>query len=255
MIEHTLVDDRISSYLAIIEDVPPGYRSIFRGQGDSTWGLTPSLYRIHSTQIGGSSVDEQYNLLESMLIEQFFREGRPYLPHQERNYANDRVICQHFGVPTRLLDWTEDPLVALFFAVEDWSSSWDAAVFAISPDANALPTPRQVIHPSHQVIQFAPVALDQRVPAQRSRFTFHPYGPEDRPFVPLDERTNIGSEVANPNGKGGSVRGFGKIVVPQGLRRGLARSLLEMGIDRRNLFPGLDGVGRSVADRKLIGLL
>jgi hypothetical protein len=59
--------------------------------------------------------------------------------------------------------------------------------------------------------------------------------------------------IGNPNGEGGSSRGFAKIIIPQSLKRLLFERLLDVGIDRRNLFPGLDGVGADTAARAKCG--
>ena len=42
-------------------------------------------------------------------------------------------LMQHYGVPTRLLDWTENPLIAIYFAVEGHKADRDAAVWALDP--------------------------------------------------------------------------------------------------------------------------
>jgi hypothetical protein len=154
-------------------------------------------------------------------------------------------------VPTRLLDWTRDPLVALFFAVEQHQAEAksDAALFMIAPDAEYRPEDVRSLGP-HKVIAMRPPAIDRRIPAQKSVFTFHQYGSENEPFVPLDERPEIGGVYVT-----GSVsqRGFAKIIIPSRIAGHLRHTLLGMGIDRRNLFPGLDGVGMDIGARAQTG--
>jgi hypothetical protein len=187
-----------------------------------------------------------------MFLDRFFREGLPYLPRLERGYSNDRILAQHFGVPTRLLDWSHDPFVALFFAVQDWQRDCDAAIFMVLPDAHHRPEDVRSLGP-HKVISITPPAIDRRIPAQKSVFTFHPYGDPHGPFVPLDMRDEIGNQITTKNNE--LTRGFAKIVIPKRLKRHLFHNLLQAGIDRRNLFPGLDGVGVDIAARMQIGML
>jgi hypothetical protein len=69
----------------------------------------------------------------------------------------------------------------------------------------------------------------------------------------LDERTDIGNIIAvGPTGNE-RVRGFAKIIIHSGVKRWLYQTLLALGIDRRNLFPGLDGVGTDIATRARVG--
>lgn len=140
-----------------------------------------------SAQIIHHLKKESYDTFEVQALKRFFNEGLPYLPPLPRSYSNDRILAQHFGVPTRLLDWSRDPLVATFFAVEDWQTDADAAIYMLHPNACHLPEEVRSLGP-HQVIALTPPAIDRRIPAQKSMFTFHPYGPPDKPFVPLNER-------------------------------------------------------------------
>ncbi|KAB2755672.1 FRG domain-containing protein [Brucella anthropi] len=246
-----LPDASLASYLAIIESQPGSYRHLFRGQGNCQWGLLPALYRGKQPNIAAETLSKSYDLYEQQCIELFFREGLPYIPPIRRSFSNDRVIAQHFGVPTRLIDWSQDPLVALFFAVEQADANIDVAVYMIAPDAQHLPEEVWSVGP-HKVIAMQPPAIDRRIPAQKSIFTFHPYGPENLPFVPLDQRFDIGNTFTTG---GQSIRGFVKIVILGKFAVRLRSTLFGMGIDRRNLFPGLDGVGQDINMRARLGLI
>lgn len=224
---------------------------MFRGQSDATWNIVPGLYRRDGVPVGGGTVEANFDSFEQMAIERFFNEGHPYLPTLPRSYSNDRILAQHFGVPTRLLDWTTDPFVAAFFAVESWNKESDAAIFMVLPDAHHRPEDVRTLGP-HKVISLTPPAIDRRIPAQKSVFTFHPYGPEDEPFMPIDLREEIGNKITTTGNT--LTRGFAKITIEQRHKRNLLDQLLRMGVDKRNLFPGLDGVGADIAMRAQVGL-
>lgn len=235
----------ISEYFSIIESQPAGSRHLFRGQADQSWPLLPSLYRTRPN-VASDTIEESFDIYEKTGISRFFNEGLPYLPAIKRNSLNDRILAQHFGVPTRMLDWSNDPLVALFFAVENLKHNADSAVFMILPDAHLDIEPERLRNASsYKAIKVVPPAIDRRIPAQKSVLTWHPYGPPDAPFVPIEQRPDMGGEVVTENGL---VRGFAKIIIPAQLRVAIRYHLFEMGIDRRNLFPGLDGVGGFIAD-------
>lgn len=241
----------IASLLALIEEQPGGYRHLFRGQANAEWGLVPPLYRVKHTGTVAETLEKSYESFEARAIQRFFNEGLTYLPPLTRSYSNDRILAQHFGVPTRLLDWTRDPLIAVFFALENWQTDTDAAVYMILPDAHYLPEQVNSLGP-HQAIALTPPAIDRRIPAQKSIFTFHPYGPPDQPFVPLNERPNMGNQISTGDSL---ARGFAKIIIPHRLKRHIHQTLLGFGYDRRNLFPGLDGVGADISARIRAGQL
>jgi len=253
MKEYTLGKPSLSELLAIIEREPLGFRCLYRGHGNATWKLIPGLYRREDVPVKAESLETSYDQYEQMCIGRFFNEGFPYLPTLPRTFSNDRILAQHFGVPTRLLDWTTDPLVATYFAVERWNEESDAAIFMLLPDARHRPEDARSLS-SHQAIELTPPAIDRRIPAQKSAFTFHPYGPADAPFVPLDDRDEIGKQFTTKTTAGfQQTRGFTKITIPNRYKLSLLRSLLRSGVDRRNLFPGLDGVGADISMRAQIG--
>lgn len=132
----------LAEYMAVVERLmAPGAPVWYRGAGKATYTLTPSLYR-HPTRSGA----EDYADLESRMLQRFRERSIPYqrppVGSKEEREWEMLFVMQHFGVPTRLLDWTENPHVGLFFALTSASFDYvdkvagdDACVWAMFPEA------------------------------------------------------------------------------------------------------------------------
>src|SRR5439155_15329779 len=168
-------------------------------------------------------------------------------------------IMQHYGAPTRLLDWTDGALIALYFAVRANQGDFPAAVWMIDPwwlnktvthkdevippaDPGILPEDRKIVAPwlplrfkKKQRLPKLPVAIVpshtmRRISAQRSCFTIH--GTEYDGFGQLTARDKHARLV--------------KITIPSWEVKQIRRSLDACGIDETTIFPDLEALGRSV---------
>lgn len=99
-----------------------GKKVWYRGHADSSWPLAPSISRGRTTPI----VDEfQY-------YKSFKQEAARVISDPPSDEWGWLFLMQHYGVPTRLLDFSENPLVALYFAVTGEPEA-DGALFVMEP--------------------------------------------------------------------------------------------------------------------------
>lgn len=94
----------------------------YRGQSDESWSLLSSFDRLKNPPTETSLVNK-------------FRQNASYLMDRQKPSSHFEwlFMMQHYGVPTRLLDWTENPLMSLYFAVNSESKK-DAVLWVLSPN-------------------------------------------------------------------------------------------------------------------------
>jgi hypothetical protein len=117
-----IVDEIWEQWLSISEF---GFFPWFRGHGDTAWSLLPGIYR---------SPYEGMN--ENNFRMDFKRKAYPYIGGTAREPDTDwewYFLMQHNGMPTRLLDWTEGSLIALYFALRDAPTKKTPAVWMLDP--------------------------------------------------------------------------------------------------------------------------
>ena len=247
----------LSDFLRLVQQVPEsdGSPRWYRGCGKSSYELTPTLYRHPST----NSIEELMSL-ESSLIDRFKERSIPYLTRNLERDWEYLFFMQHYGVPTRLLDWTESPFFALYFAVDSAEYnhengevlySGDATVWVLNPiawnrwalsyrsfnggvissgDPDAL---AYAPNPDLAVMGNEPLAIygrhnSPRIVAQRGVFTV--FGKSTDPM----ENKQLPQDILS------------KIVIPRENIASIFNELTAVGITDASIFPDLDGLAKEL---------
>ena len=124
----------IESYIQTIREINsenPSHRLWYRGQKNSEYGLIPGIWReaysvfnsrrektpIHRTIFYNPKGEFVVMPSKNVLLEKFKSKAKTEDIIGPQNEVQWLELAQHYGLPTNLLDWSTDPLVALFFAV------------------------------------------------------------------------------------------------------------------------------------------
>lgn len=231
---------------------------LFRGNSTTFPDLTPSLTRfvLRLTPEDALGVEEQIGRHFRSLLHLYAHAVGidSLMPPFEQ--LKTWIVMQHYGAATRLLDWTASIYVAAYFAVE---RSWDqdgviwffhgqalrqAMLNRYQEDAIALaedglrdPNARPSVQPLFPSL-WAGVVTD-RMLAQQSAFTFSP-------AIFADHHHEIETTIVG-YGDCPSVL-YGRLLIPAKLKREFLRRLYSLNVTAASLFPGIDGMGRAVAE-------
>jgi FRG domain-containing protein len=238
-----IVGEICSSWGALLSTTHPW----FRGQGDISWPLLPRLYRL--------SENPEY---EREMYRDFRLRATAFLRLVPSHDLEWLFVMQHYGIPTRLLDWTESHLSALYFAVLDFQSAKDGAVWVLDPwSLNKLSLGWQSVPPSTEEV-FAdyvlklneggvvvrkvkaskPVAVrparsTERIVAQRGTFTIH-----GRSTASLDNIAKVGKKSAKLR--------LACIPIDGNSKTNLLKELFLAGISHSVIFPDLEGLSKEI---------
>lgn len=224
---------------------PPWYKYKanlwFRGHAKSIWELKPKVERDDFCKAAKEalSTPEDY---EQSIFNQFITQGAHLLP-SNLDRTEKYFLSQHYGLPTRLLDWSTNPLTAFFFAVID-EPKIDGAIYVffargefvgheesdvvyqndpkVTSQVESLFNRknsyegRQAMYP----LRIIPYSQAGRMLQQGSRFTYHfPFG------IPLEKQLN---------------KNIFKYIVPLDCKNEILKDLQMLGAHWANLFPDLE---------------
>lgn len=196
----------------------------FRGQEDKSWPLVP---RAGRTDYFLPQTDATANVQRDLgRFNDWRQRAVAYLDTLPTNDWECLAVAQHHGLATRLLDWTFNPLVGVFFACWERPES-DGCVYCYEPPA-FINTDAMPLHAEIVGIGYIPRAISPRILNQRGAFTVHgpptkQIEPEDHPFLP-DTKTLV------------------RLDVPAALKGELLEHLDIYGVNRATLFPDIDGL-------------
>ncbi|MGB2820410.1 MAG: FRG domain-containing protein [Phycisphaerae bacterium] len=233
---------------------------LFRGQANAEWGLQPSLLR---TPVANEDVwkIEQFEQEGVMLYRKSAHEfldasvlpsWRPETKENELDVLVAWGLMQHYGGPTRVLDWTRSPYIATYFAVRELPDD-DALVWFY--DSIALRRRWEQLGLTLRPLFWGdfreggirhndlPIIIDFAASEQTPRMVVQQCQLSVCTDVKLDHETAMENLQ-----DGGSPAWFGKFVIPKESKYGIFKHLVAMGINAYALFPGLDGLGRSLQE-------
>lgn len=217
---------------------------VFRGLGNESWTLETSLMRL-----GG-----KYSELERHLLRNFKKYAHRDLVDRD-SFWHWLTAAQHHGLPTRLLDWTYSPLVAMHFATCDleqmnragciWMVNYHRASDQLPPNLKGALTKEGSNVFTLEMLSnfvsdlssfdelserpflafFEPPSMDQRITNQFALFSIISSN-----TTPMDDWLHGHSEL------------FHKVIIPAELKWEVRDKLDQANITERVLFPGLGGL-------------
>jgi hypothetical protein len=215
-----------------------GNRSIFRGQSSNQYRLTTSFHRENRYDL------LRYNAEDCERLAQHVNAtiSRQYDRSNPIDFGALLSLAQHHGFPTPLLDWSRSPYVAAYFSLSNRLRAESASVNHRIYVFDAAAWQKETVQASH----FAdprPVITLREFPAHNN--------PRHLPQQSVHTYTNVEDIEAwiRLMEKNNHARYLTIIDIPKAEREFAMRDLAYMGVTAASLFPGLDGVCRSLKEQ------
>lgn len=257
----------------------PMQNPIFRGQGDSKWSLTPSILRKeinskYKNESGLYTQTDQIVLFEYFLLLDFlhysdemgfmipndspeFRRNMDFHEFTNRygvdgvgwpakEYFSFIALAQHHGIPTRLLDWTKNPLIAAYF-----SASQVLNLEQISEKLAVWVIDSEILKRMDGKLEYVtlPGSTSNNLAAQKGVFLVHRQQngmSRNSPFSSEDLKDSVNKLFEESE----DIVAY-KITLPSNLAGDLLFRCTKFGLSAATLFPGFDGAARAALEFKM----
>ena len=200
---------------------------IFRGQGNVSWKLIPKIGRVYNYRptVDKSCAQDRVYKEEVVAFEDFKRRSIPYINQLPQDDWQWLALAQHHGLPTRLLDWSDNPLVAAYFACYEQYVG-DSAIFVLNRRKISVGMKKE--HPLFlkEPKLFEPQHVSSRITVQAGLFTVH-----SQPHIEFDSSL------------------FEKWILKQECLVEITTTLERLGINQHSLFPNLDGLSQMLVHK------
>ncbi len=234
---------------------------VFRGQANADWTLRPTLLRLFPEEVSPvEALSVEAAAKEAFRAQAHLHLASALIPGLFGGPGSHFVgewwsLMQHHGAPTRLLDWSHSPWVALYFAIESHADA-DGALFIVDKSCLALnfdddgdkgyrrDLNEKVLarsSPSVEIYPYSPARMSARMAAQQGLFTMSRY-------ILADQEREIAQAAAKGRRPDVDLLLAQKVIIPARLKIEFLRRLRMMNITGSSLFPGIDGLGRSLME-------
>ncbi len=169
---------------------------------------------------------------ESYLLSELNIRGRIHRDVAQLDVWGLMTLGQHYGLATRLLDWTRNPLIAMWFACSEGNAADKPHVYILLPhwDIDILDREKVTNPQEHKGLSILRTRLeDSRVIAQDGWFTVHSPSRKYGKFVPLGSLDH-------------HAEGMVKIVIEPSSKNDILKNLDTLGVSYQTVFPDLEGV-------------
>jgi hypothetical protein len=194
-----------------------GKAVIFRGVSKLSHKLVPKIGRYKFLKKRRETITE-----EKYMLRLFKDQAIRFLTYSPINDWEWLAIAQHHGMPTRLLDWTRNALVAAYFAVQKPQKA-DSCIYVFQSSTYIDLKKHTDPFSRDKVGKFIPRHVTNRITAQSGIFTIHP--------TPL---VSFKSERID------------RLIISASFRKELKKVLFRYGIHEGTLFPDMDGLCRHI---------